>query len=105
VGFVAALGKVVAGLEPVLASTERTRGLRGEVVRQRQEHLGSEGLEQGAPALAGQGGFEGADALGGDDRDASGLTGQTEELFIAGRFTLANCGEMLVFVAEKKDLP
>src|SRR6516225_3038117 len=103
-GIVATLGEVVAGFEPILAAAEGTRSLRGEVVRQRQKHLGSERLQQGAPAFARQGGFERTDALGSDDRDAFGLAGQTKELFIPSRLALPDRREMLVFVTEKEDL-
>src|SRR5260370_39458644 len=102
--IMSAFGEVVAGLEPVLARAERTCGLRGEVIRQGEKHFGSEGLEQCAPGLTRQRGFERADTLGRDDRYALGLTRQTEELFIAGGFALPDRGEVLVLVAEEKDL-
>ena len=42
--------------------------------------------------------------MGRDDRYALGLARQTEELFIPGGFALPDRGEVLVFVAEEKDL-
>src|SRR5260370_27540808 len=102
--IMSAFGEVVAGLEPVLARAERTCGLRGEVIRQREKHFGSEGLEQRAPGLPRKRGFERADTLGCDSRYALGLARQTEELFITGGFALPDRGEVLVFVAEEKDL-
>jgi hypothetical protein len=62
-------------------------------------------LQQGAPRFPRQRGLEGTDALRGDDRDALGLPRQAEELFIAGRLTLTDRGEVLVFIAEKQNLP
>src|SRR6267154_2333672 len=104
VRIITALRKVVAGLEAVFAPAKRTSGFRGEVIRQREKHFGSEGLEQGPPRLTRQCGFERADTLGRDDRYALGLARQTEELFIAGGFALPDRGEVLVLVAEEKDL-
>src|SRR5215469_2851035 len=103
-GIVTTLGEVIAGFKPILAPTEGTRTLRGEVVRQREKHFGSEGLQQRAPAFTRQCGFEGTDALRGDDWDALGLARQTEELFVPSRLALPDRSEMLVFVAEKEDL-
>src|SRR5207249_6777890 len=69
-GVVTAFGQAVADFELVLASAEMARRARGEVIRQREENLGAEGLEKGAPTFAGQRGSQGADALRGDDGDA-----------------------------------
>src|SRR5205085_6684353 len=76
-----------------------------KIVREREEHLGSEGLHQGSPALSRQRGLERAEALRGDNRNAFGLAGQAEELLIAGGLALSDRGEVLVFIAEEKDLP
>src|ERR1019366_953076 len=100
-----ALGKVVADFELVLPPAEVARGASGEVVRERQKYFCPEGLEKSAPGIARQRGLERADTLRRDDRNALGLAGKTEELFVARRLTLPNGSEMMVFVAEEKHLP
>ena len=62
-------------------------------------------MQQGAPRFPRQRGLEGTDALCSDDGNTFRLTGQTEELFVARRFAFADGSEMLVFIAEEKDLP
>ena len=98
------LRQVVAGLQSVFASTKLAGGSRGEVIGERQKDLGSKCLQQGAPGFSRQGGLEGTDALRRDDRNAFRLPGKAEEFFIACRFTLADRGEVLVFVAEETEL-
>src|ERR1700680_1395882 len=100
-----ALGEVVADLEPVLPPAEIARGASGEVVRESKKYLCPEGLEKRAPGIARQRGLKRADALRRDDRNALGLAGKTEELFVARRRPLPSGSEMMVFVAEEKHLP
>src|SRR5258708_18032269 len=100
-----ALREVVADLEPILAPAEVARGASGKVVRESEKYLCPECLQKGAPGFTGQRGLERADALRRDDRDALGLTGKTEEFFVASRLTLPNGSEMVVLVAEEKHLP
>ena len=104
-GVMATLGKVVADLEPVLPPAEIARGASGEVVRESKKYLCPEGLEKSAPGIARQRGLKRADALRRDDRNALGLTGKTEEFFVASWLTLPNGSEMMIFIAEEKHLP
>src|SRR5271166_1298235 len=104
-GVMSALGEVVADLEPVLPPAEIARGASGKVIRERQKYLCPEGLQEGAPGFTRQRGLERADALRRDDRNALGLSRETEELFIASRLTLPNGSEMMVFVTQEKHLP
>src|SRR5579863_759868 len=103
-GIVAAFRKVVADLELILASAELAGRPCREVVGKGEEDLGAKGLEKRAPAVAWHGGLERTDALRGNNRDALRLAGQTEELFVSGRFVLANGDEVLVFVAKEQGL-
>src|SRR5258707_5926636 len=100
-----AFGQAVADFELVLASAEMARRARGEVIRQREENLGAEGLEKGTPAFARQRGSQRADALGGDDGDAFRLARQAEEFLVAGGIAFANGCKVLVFVAKEENLP
>src|SRR5438876_10628127 len=93
--------EVVAGLQFVLAPAQFTGDSRGEVIGKRQKDLGAKCLEKSSPGFPRQRGLEGTDALGRDDRDTFGLPGQAEELFIAGRLTLTDRGEVLILVTEK----
>src|SRR6266446_10979482 len=81
------------------------RRARGEVIRQREENLGAEGLEKGTPTFAGQRGSQGADALRGDDGDAFRLAREAEEFLVARGVAFANGCEVLVFVAKEEHLP
>jgi len=104
-GVVPAFRQAIADFEPVFASAEVARCLRGEIIGQRQENLGAEGLEERAPAFAGQRGSQRADALCGDDRDALWLAREAEEFLVAGRIAFANGCEVLIFVAKEENLP
>ena len=100
-GVVPAFRQAIADFELVFASAEVAGCLRGEIVRQRQENLGAEGLEERAPAFAGQRGAQRANALRGDDRDALRLPREAEEFLVAGRIAFAHRCEVLVFVAKE----
>src|SRR4029077_20884754 len=101
--IVAALRQVVTDSERILPPAEITRRSRGKIIRESEKNLGSEGLQECSPGLAGQGRPQGADALGGNHRDALWLSGQTEELFISGWLALSHGCEMLVLIAEEQD--
>jgi hypothetical protein len=103
-GVMAAFRDVVVHLPLVLPPAEFAGDPRGEFVGECQEDLGAEGLQEGAPGLAGQGRAQRADALGGDDGNALGLAGEGEKLLVATRIVLAYGGEVLILVADKKDL-
>src|SRR6266851_4873648 len=99
-----AFGNVVVDLPLVLPPAEFAGDFGGEVIGQGEKDLGAEGLKQSAPAFAGQGRAQRADALGGDDGDALGLTGQGEELLVAARVVFADGGKVLILVADEEDL-
>ncbi len=56
--IVSAFGKVVANLELVFASAEFARNAGREVVRESQEYLRAERLNQRSPGLSGQRRFQ-----------------------------------------------
>jgi len=91
---------------PFLVLTAKiARNFCGEVIRQREKDFGPEGLQQSTPGFAGQGCFQGADALGCQKRNALGLPRKGKEFLVATRLVFTDRGKVLVFVAYKKDGP
>ena len=103
-GVMAAFRQVVADFQAVFPAAKFACCLRREIVREAQKDLCTKSLEQTSPTVPGKRGTQGADALCSDDRNAFGLPGEAEELFVASRIALADRCEVLVFIAEEEDL-
>src|SRR6202051_922169 len=100
-GVVPTLGEVVTDLELVCASAQLARCPGGEIVRECEEYLRAESLQECAPRFTWQSGLERTDALGSDNWNALRLAGEAEELLIARRLAFTNGGEMLVLVTHE----
>jgi hypothetical protein len=103
-GIMATFRQVIADLQLILPPAELAGCFRREIIGKSEENLGAKRLEKRAPALARHGGFQRADALCGDDRDALRLSGEAEKLLVSSRFVLANGDEVLVFVTKEQGL-
>src|SRR5581483_4230409 len=95
-GVVPALGDVVADLELVLPSADLACSPCREVIGEREDNFGAEGLQQRAPSLARQDGLEGTNALRRDNGNALGLPGEAEKLLVTSGLVLADSGEVLI---------
>jgi len=100
-GVVPTLREVVANLQLIFASAQLARCPGGEIIRECEEYLRAESLQECAPRFTGQSGLERTDALGSDNWNALRLAGEAEELLIARRFAFTNGGEMLVLVTHE----
>src|SRR5579872_6954984 len=100
-GVVPTLGEVVTDLELVFASAQLTGGSGREIIREGEEYLRAESLQECAPSFAGQSGLERTNTLSGDNWNALRLAGEAEELLIACGLTFTNGGEMLVLVTHE----
>src|SRR5579872_879262 len=100
-GVVPTLGEVVTDLELVFASAQLTGGSGREIIRECEEYLRAESLQECAPSVTGQSGLERTDALGSDNRDALRLSREAEELLVARWLAFTNGGKMLVFITHE----
>src|ERR1700730_12000261 len=100
-GVVPTLGEVVTDLELVFASAQLAGGSGREIIRECEEYLRAESLQECAPSFTRQSRLERADALSGDNWNALRLPGETEELLVARWLAFTNGGEMLVLVAHE----
>ena len=73
--IVSAFGDVVIDALFFILPSQLARNLGGEVVRQGEEDFRAEGLQQGAPCFARQGGLERTDALRRYQWDTLSLSG------------------------------
>src|SRR6202140_1070059 len=100
-GVVPTLGEVVTDLELVFASAQLAGGSGREIIRECEEYLRAESLQECAPSVTRQSRLERTDALSGDNWNALRLPGETEELLVARWLAFTDGGEMLVLVAHE----
>src|ERR1700733_4846275 len=95
------LGEVVTHLELVFASAQLAGSSGREIIRECEEYLRAECLQECSPSFTGESGFKRTDALGSDNWNTFRLAGEAKELFIAGRLALTDGCKMLVLVTHK----
>src|SRR6202166_2906821 len=93
--------EVVTDLQLVFAPAQLARGSGREIIREREEYLRAESLQECAPRFTGESGLERTDALGSDNWNALRLAGETEELLVARWLAFTDGGEMLVLVTHE----
>src|SRR6185369_2806156 len=91
-GIVPTLGEVVTDLELVFASAQLTRGSGREIIRECEEYLRAESLQECAPSFTGESGLKRTDALSGDNWNAFRLSREAEELLVARWLAFTNGG-------------
>src|ERR1700722_7593701 len=95
------LREVVTDLQLVFAPAQLARCSGREIIRECEEYLRAESLQECAPSFTGESGFKRTDALGSDNWNTFRLAGEAKELFIAGRLALTDGCKMLVLVTHK----
>src|SRR6202167_5144607 len=100
-GVVPTLGEVVTDLELVFASAQLAGGSGREIIRECEEYLRAESLQECAPSFTRQSRLERTDALSSDNWNALRLSGEAKELFIAGWLALTDGCKMLILVAHE----